>query len=90
MKIPVFTTKESLVAWYEKEIEAITNNGLRQAKEDLEKALNGESRKAWMKFNNIDESNDEVWEQHLIWLRGNVAYLERKIKKYQRIIAKNS
>lgn len=90
MKIPVFTTKESLVAWYEREIESIRNNGLKQAKEDLEKALKGESRKTWMKFNNIDESNNEIWEQHLDWLRGNVAYLERKIKKYQRIIAKNS
>jgi hypothetical protein len=90
MKIPVFTTKESLIAWYEREIEAITNNGLRQAKEDLEKALNGEYRRAWMKFNNIDESNDEIWEQHLDWLRGNVKYLENKIKRYQRIISKNS
>lgn len=90
MRIPVFTTKESLVAWCENEIEAIRKNGLRQAKEDLERALKGESYGAWMKYNNIDESNNEVWEQHLEWLRGNVNYLENKIKKYQRIIAKNS
>lgn len=86
----MFTTKESLIAWYNGEIEAITNNGLRQAKENYENALKGIGKEKWMRFNNISETNEEAWQMHLNWLKDQVRYLERKIKKYQKEIVRNS
>ena len=88
MKLAAFTTKESYVTWLNNEIEAIRKNGLRMAKEEYEKALNGEGKERWMSFNNT--TNEEHWNLHLNWLKDQVEYLERKIKKYQREIAKNS
>lgn len=86
MKLAMFTTKESLVTWYKNEIEAIRNNGLRQAKEEYEAALQGEGKEWWMRWNNT--TDEEVWNRHLEWMREQVEYLERKIRKYQREIAK--
>ena len=88
MKLAMFTTKESYIAWLNNEIEAIRNNGLRQAKEEYEKALRGEGKESWMRLNNTD--NEYAWNHHLSWLRGQVEYHEKKIKKYQSEIAKNS
>ena len=90
MKLAMFTTKEALVAWYEREIEAITKNGLRQAREDYENALKGIGKEKWLTMNNCSVNNEEIWQQHLDWLRGQVKYMERKIRKYQRQIVKNS
>ena len=91
MKIAMFTTKEAFVEWHQREIEAIRKNGLKFAKEQYEKALRGEGKEAWLKWNNasIDsEGADEMWAHYLDYLKGDVAYLERKIKKYERAIAK--
>ena len=86
MKLPVFTTKESFIEWHQREIEAIRNNGLRMAIEDYERAIRGESKEKWMKFNNT--SDESVWEAHIDWLRDQVSYLQNKIKRYERKIAK--
>ena len=88
MKLGVFTTKEELVNWYTNEIEAIRNNGLKLAREMYEAALKGEGKESWMKFNNT--TDEAVWIHHLRWLKNQVKYHERKIKKYEREIAKNS
>lgn len=85
MKLSMFTTKESYVAWLENEIEAIRKNGLKAAKEQYELALEGVGKESWMRFNKT--SDEAVWEQHLNWLKGLVEYLEKKIKKYQKEIA---
>lgn len=90
MKLAMFTTKESLVNWHKNEIEAIRNNGLKMAKEEYEAALRGEGKEWWMRWNNIPETEEEHWNRHLDWLREQVEYLERKIRKYQRVIAKHS
>lgn len=91
MKLAMFTTKEGFVKWHEREIEAIRSHGLKQAKERYEMALRGEGKEAWLKMNNatIDsEGADEMWARYLNYLKGEVAYLERKIRKYERAIAK--
>ena len=88
MKLAIFTTKESYVTWLTNEIEAIRKHGLRQAKEEYEAALRGEGKEKWMNFNKT--TDEGIWNRHLNWLRGQVEYLERKIRKYQREIAKNS
>ena len=88
MKLAVFTTKEDLVNWYQNEIEAIRNNGLKNAREMYEAALRGEGKENWMKLNNT--TDEGMWNHHLRWLREQIAYLERKIRNYQREIAKNS
>lgn len=88
MKLSMFTTKESYVAWLENEIEAIRKNGLKAANEQYELALAGVGKESWMRFNHTRD--EEVWEQHLNWLKGRVEYLEKKIKKYQKEIAKHS
>lgn len=87
MKLGMFTEKESYIAWLEREIEAIRNNGLKQAKKEYEAALRGEGKEWWMRFNNA--TSEDVWERHLLWLRNRVEHLEGKIEKYQREIAKN-
>lgn len=88
MKLAVFTTKESYVTWLSNEIEAIRNHGLKQATEEYEAALRGEGKEKWMSFNKT--TDEEIWNLHLNWLKDQVKYLERKIKKYQREIVKNS
>lgn len=88
MKLAMFTTKESYVIWLKNEIEAIRKNGLKQAREMYEAALRGEGKENWMRFNKT--TDEEVWSRHLIWLREQIEYMEKKIKKYQREIAKNS
>lgn len=90
MKLAMFTTKESYVRWLKNEIEAIRKHGLRQAIEEYESALKGETKERWMRFNNIPLENEEAWNQHLNWLRGTVEDIEKKIKKYEREIIKNS
>lgn len=90
MKLGIFTTKEALVNWYQNEIEAIRNNGLKMAKKEYEAALKGEGKESWMRMNNIPETEEEYWNRYLNYLKGQVEYLERKIRKYQRVIAKNS
>ena len=88
MKLGMFTTKEALVNWYQNEIEAIRNNGLKNAKEMYEAALKGEGKEEWMAFNNT--TDEGMWNRYLAWLKDQIKYLENKIKKYQREIAKNS
>lgn len=88
MKLAMFTTKESYINWLKNEIEAIRNNGLKRAKEMYEAALKGEGKESWMSFNKT--TSEEVWNSHLSWLREQVEYPERKIRKYQREIVKNS
>ena len=90
MKLGMFTTKEALVNWYQNEIEAIRNNGLKNAREEYEAALKGEGKEWWMRWNHIPETEEERWNSHLDYLKDQVEYLERKIRKYQRVIAKNS
>ena len=89
MKLAMFTTKDSLVAWYQREIEAIRNNRLKAARYQYEAALRGEGKETWMKFNNIPLDDEEAWNNQVNWLAGQVECLERKIKKYQRIITQN-
>lgn len=86
MTLATFTTKESFITWMENEIEAIRNNGLKNAKEAYETALRGEGKEAWMRLNNT--TDEKAWNRHLSWLREQVEYLEKKIRKYQREIAK--
>lgn len=88
MKLATFTTKETYVIWLKNEIEAIRNNGLKQAQEMYEAALRGEGKEKWMSLNNT--TDEEVWNRHLCWMKGQIEVLEKKIKKYQREIAKNS
>lgn len=88
MKMSMFTTKESYIAWLENEIKAIRENGLKMAKKEYELALAGNGKESWMRFNKTDD--EQVWGHHLNWLRGRVEYLEKKIKKYQKEIAKHS
>lgn len=88
MKLAIFTTKEAYTTWLKNEIEAIRNNGLKQAKEMYEAALKGKGKESWMSLNNT--TDDGVWNRHLSWMREQVEYLERKIRKYQREIVKNS
>ncbi len=87
MRIPVFTTKESFILWHEREIEAMTKNGLRQAKEEYESALKGVGRQAWLDLNHIPaEDADEMWSHKLQYLADSIRYIERKIKRYQKKI----
>ena len=88
MKLATFTTKEARANWFQNEIEAIRNNGLKNAREMYDAALRGEGKESWMSLNNT--TDEGVWNRHLSWLREQVEYLERKIRKYQREIAKNS
>ena len=88
MKLGLFTTKEACVNWYQNEIEAIRNNGLKNARTMYEAALRGEGKESWMLLNNT--TDEEAWNRHLSWMREQIEHLERKIKKYQREIAKNS
>ena len=87
MKLATFTTTEDRVTWYQNEIEAIRNNGLKNAKEAYETALRGEGKESWMRLNNT--TDEEMWNRHLGWMREQIEHLERKIRKYQREIAKN-
>ena len=84
MKLAAFTTKESYVTWLNNEIEAIRNNGLYHAEEAYESALKGEGKDFWLRLNNITDNEEEAWNSQLNWLKGNVEYLNRKIKRYQR------
>lgn len=88
MKLSMFTKKESYVEWLTREIEAIRSNGLRIAVAQYERALRGQGKDKWMKFNNT--TNEDMWAKHLVWLEGNVKYLQCKIRRYQREIANNS
>ena len=92
MKLAMFTTKEGYITWLENEIEAITKNGLKQAVEAYDKALNGYPKEEWLAMNNLtnaDESDREyAWSRYLLFCGDQVKYLKRKIKKYQREISK--
>lgn len=66
MKLALFQTQEQLNEWARREVELIRNNGLRIAKEGLERAR--------------QTGRDVEWHE------GNVKYLERKIRKYERMI----
>ena len=82
MKLSMFTTKESRITWLENEIKAIRENGLKMAKEQYELALTGNGKESWMRLNKTN--CEEAWYQHLLWMKDQIKYLERKIRKYQK------
>ena len=84
MKLSMFTTKESRIAWLETEIEAIRNNGLKMAKNEYELALAGHGKEDWMRLNKT--TCEEAWYQHLLWMKDQIKYLEKKVRKYQKEI----
>ena len=90
MKLSMFTDSADRRAWLENEIALIENNGLRLAKETYIAALNGTGKDDFLRMNGIPAHlADKVWNEHLDWLKGNVASLERKIRKYRRLAAES-
>lgn len=86
MKLSLFTTKEQQVEYLNRLADSIEANGLRQAREELSKAEQGVGKAGFLKMNNIpEEKYEEVWAHHIEWLRDNVKYLERKVRKYRKM-----
>ena len=87
----MFTTKESYVEWLVGTIDGIRNNGLKEANRAYEAALCGKGKESWLNMNNITdiESREREWAKHICFLKDQITYLEKKIKKYQREVAKN-
>ena len=88
----MFTTKEGYITWLQNEIEAITNNGLKMALEDYERAITGEGKEKWFEFNNLSNATEDTrqyaWNSHIAFCQDQVKYMRRKIKKYEREISK--
>ena len=84
MKVGIMSN-EQFADWALRQAEAIENNGLRMERELYNRALEGKNREAFLRTNNIpDNKADEEWTHHIEWLRGNVEYLERKVRKYRK------
>lgn len=88
IKIGFYTNKADYVEWLNRQVELIRTKALPMAKREYELALAGVGKEAWMSMNNI--TDEAEWQKHIEWRKDCVAYEERRIRKYQREIAKNS
>lgn len=91
MRVGFFTDAKTYAEYNRREADAIRKHGLRQAKEEYEKALyDAETKTAWLRMNNLtsdrysDEDRAVAWEDYLKWRRNYIKYLERKIRKLER------
>lgn len=85
MKIAVQVSKEEYIRWRQNEIEAIKKNGLALAKQRLEEA----DKSGWLKMNHIKEGTEIAelaWLEQLKWMQGQVKYIEKIIRKYEKEI----
>lgn len=88
MKVPFFSTKESLANWARREAELIRTNGLDCARREYAAVCAGQGKAEWLKWNRIPADRaDELWQTHIDWHKKNVAYLERKVRKLERLAA---
>lgn len=85
MKLSVFTTKEQFAEWSNKQADLIEQNGLRQERETLDKAVRGIGKNEWLSMNNIPEDiRDEEWKHHIEYIRRQIRHLERKVRRYRK------
>lgn len=81
--MPFFTSQESLNEWARANADA-NRKELKRAKEEYENAIAGIGKDEWMAMNHIE--NEAAWEHHIEWRRDYVKSIERKIRKYERMI----
>ena len=91
MKLGMFRDYRSMANWYYEEARGIEAHGLKLAKETLADAMNETNgyKEWWFKMNGRkfvpgDAICEHMWNGQLDWLKGNVKYLENKVRKYRR------
>lgn len=83
MKLSMFNTKEERTEYLLNMAKAIEDNGLRIAKKNLEDAKKGIGKEEFIKVNKpIDP--DAEWMKYIIWLIGDVEYLEKKVRRLRK------
>ena len=81
MKLSVFKTNREYAEYLFAQANAIEDNGLRIASQNLKNAKQGWGREEFLKYNNIPEDKaDQEWAHHIEWIEGEVSYLKKKIK----------
>ena len=91
MKLAMFNSKESYSIWLAQMINGIEENGLATARTEYEKAMKGIGRINFLNVHHISPANANAeWQSHLKWLEDQVKYLEKKVNKYKKELAKVS